>query len=344
MVVCPIRSDQISMSDSKQSDHWDLLASTLGAEPQKRELGESIQAEEKIPDVADEVEEKTDSRNFVAQPPSEPAVAHPVRSLSNWDALAMELGIEVKPEPPPPPVPAQMPVAKPVEKKSVVPAEKLREPVRPAAAEFGKDLMPFGISETLPAEDSEEPNEKKSRHRRRRHRKGRDKDRPAAEIKKQHSDAIRESPASDDFMPSEIPAEMADRPGVEDEEDRDEVEAGERRLKHRRSRRGSHKQKNEGAESVRDKTSDMKKGGPAEHTESVAATELNEICDKDEITDEEQDDEGQRSAKSGFRAIPTWEEAVGFIVAKNMELHPKRQGNAPSRSRSAANSHKRQRK
>jgi len=48
--VYRIRSNKTNMSDSKQSDHWDILASVLGAEPEKKEPVEAApQAEEKAP-------------------------------------------------------------------------------------------------------------------------------------------------------------------------------------------------------------------------------------------------------------------------------------------------------
>ena len=176
------------MSDSKQSDHWDLLASVLGAEPEKKEPGEPApQAEEKTPkttediiidDIIEDIIKDADVKASEAEPPSEPVATPPARPISNWDALAMELGIEVKPEPPPPPAPIQVFVPKEVEKKAAVRAEQPREASRPVTAEFGKHIEPFGISEPLSAEELQEQSEKKSRHRRRRHRKGKDKDRP----------------------------------------------------------------------------------------------------------------------------------------------------------------------
>ncbi len=100
----------IFMSDSKQTDHWDQLASALGAEPQKKEPGEPIlQAEEKktettediiIDDIIEDIIKDADAKASVAEPPGEPAAASLAPTLSNWDALAMKLGIEVKPEPP----------------------------------------------------------------------------------------------------------------------------------------------------------------------------------------------------------------------------------------------------
>ena len=38
----------------------------------------------------------------------------------------------------------------------------------------------------------------------------------------------------------------------------------------------------------------------------------------------EEGEEGERSPRLGFRGIPTWEEAVGLIVNKNLENRAKR--------------------
>ena len=113
------------MADSKQADHWDLLASVLGAEPQKKEPGEPIsQAEEQKPetaedimidDIIEDIIKDADAKASEAESPSmaespvEPAATSLPPPISTWDALAMELGIEVKPEPSRAPAPMLMP-------------------------------------------------------------------------------------------------------------------------------------------------------------------------------------------------------------------------------------------
>ncbi len=42
---------------------------------------------------------------------------------------------------------------------------------------------------------------------------------------------------------------------------------------------------------------------------------------------------GDRPARVGFRGIPTWEEAVGLVITKNMEARSKRSGGGPSKGR-----------
>jgi len=329
------------MSDSKQSDHWDLLASVLGTALLKSEPSETApQAEEKMPDI----DENTDMQASAGQTPDEPAEVHPASPLSSWDALAMELGIEVKSDPPPPPhAPSQLPNAKKAGKRAVISAEHPRESSGREAEEIAKQPELLETSKTSSAEESEEPGEKNSRHRRRRHRKGKDNDRPIDEMKKSPSVLGRKASAEGDLKLFEIPIETADKAGIEIEEDSEEDEAEKQRQKRRRSHRGLRKRKKKGAETTREESSDIKKSGASGRAESIASAELHQASADDvEIAEEEHEESGQRGVKSPFRAIPTWEEAVGCIVAKNMESRPKRQGNGPPRSR--GDSHKRRRK
>ena len=229
------------MSDSKQSDHWDILASVLGAEPEKKEPGEPApRAEEKTPkttediiidDIIEDIIKDADVKASEPEPPSEPVATPPARPISNWDALAMELGIEVKPEPPPPPAPIQVFVPNEAEKKAAVRAKQPREASRPVNAEFGKHIEPFGISEPLSAEEDQEQKEKKSRHRRRRHRKGRDKDRPIDEMKKPSFASQGNAGLEEDLAISEVSLEKSDKSGMELEEESKEDEAEKQTLK-----------------------------------------------------------------------------------------------------------------
>jgi hypothetical protein len=341
------------MSDSKQTDHWDLLASVLGAEPQKKEPA-APQAEERTPEIAediiiDEIVEDmvrdADVKASQAEPAIEPAAAPPARPVSNWDALAMELGIEVKPEPTPPPAPVQVFVPRDTVNKGAVRAEMPRETPRPANAEFGKHIEPFGVSEPLSADESQEHGEKKSRHRRRRRRKGKDKERSIDEMKKPSIDSLGYVPLEEDLTLPEASLENSEESGVEIEGESKEGESEKQHSKHRHSRRGSRKRRKKGSESDGERGEDAKKAGLDEHAKKDVSSETpQEFAGEEENADEEYEDRGQRGAKPGFRAIPTWEEAVGCIVTKNMESRPRRQGGGPPRSRSGSESHKRRRK
>jgi hypothetical protein len=343
------------MSDSKQADHWDLLASVLGAEPQKTEPGEpEYQVEEKTPEISDDIIiddiiedmiKDADVKAAQSEMPGEPTATPAACPVSNWDALAMELGIEVKPEPPIPPAPIPVYEPKIMENKAAVRAEHPRETTRPATAEFGRDIEPFGISEPISAEGVPEKSDKKSRHRRRRHRKGRDKDHSMDEIKKLSLDAQGNVPLEEDLTLPEVSLDKPEKSGSGIVEESKEDETDKQRLKHRHSRRGSRKRRKKGSEIDRERGIEGKKSAPIGGAEATVSGEMSQdFVGAEENADEEYDDRDQRSAKSGFRAIPTWEEAVGCIVTKNMESRPRRQGGSPPRSRSGADSHKRRRK
>jgi hypothetical protein len=343
------------MSDSKQSDHWDILASVLGAEPEKKEPGEPApRAEEKTPkttediiidDIIEDIIKDADIKASEAEPPSEPVATPPARPVSNWDALAMELGIEVKPEPLPPPAPVQVFAPKEVEKKAAFRAEQPREPSKQATAEFGKHIEPLGISEPpLSAKEDQEQSEKKSRHRRRRRRKGRDKDRPIDEMNPPSSASQGNAGMDEDLTLPEVSLEKSEKSGMELGEESKEDEAEKQHSKHRHSRRGSRKRGKKRPESDEERGVEAKAGAVG-RAEAADSSETNqEFAGEEDNADEEYEDRGERGVKTGFRAIPTWEEAVGCIVTKNMESRPRRQGGGPPRSRSGADSHKRRRK
>jgi hypothetical protein len=334
------------MSDSKQTDHWDLLASVLGAEPQKKEppTESSFQPEEKPLEVVEQAAESFEIEETNAPlPPIEPSTASPVRPLSSWDALAKDLGIEVKPEPTPPPAQTYAPIAKQAVKKVFKPAEQLDEPRR-EVAQFGQQIEPFEIPEPRSFEETEEPDEKKSRHRRRRRYKGRDKDGSAEEIKKPHSDSRSEAPEEGDMMLSDVPLEADDKADIEIGENLGGEKDEKPHSKHRRSRRGSRKRKKIGDETTQIISGDLKHAGSGEHAEPHATRELSRSSDVGEDIAEEEQEDDQRDDKSTFRAIPTWDEAVGFIITKNIESHPKRQGSGSSRSRSGDRSRRKHRK
>jgi hypothetical protein len=335
------------MSESKQSDHWDLLASVLGAQPQKEASDESVfQTEEKAPQATEEIEENNNPQPPVAEVAVE-SDATPTRPISSWDALALELGIEVKPEPSPPSAPIQTYMPRQEEKKSAIPTEQPREHARPAPAEFAKNIEPLRTSDASLTVEPAEQSEKKSRHRRRRHRKSKDKDRHKEKTGKQSSESTAESAVQDNMTPSEVLIETSDKMDMEKQDYSEKYakdgETGKQRSKRRRSHRGSRKRKKKGAETTPEKGMDMEGTASAGCEEPAASTDISRSLGDEVETAKRRDDDDRQETKSGFRAIPTWEEAVGFMVAKNMESRPRRQGNAPPRSRSAE-THKRQRK
>jgi len=353
------------MSESKQADHWDLLASALGAEPQKQERSEPIsQAEVKKPeteediiidDIIEDIIKDADAKASAVEAEAEPAVpSEPVDQtassapqpprISSWDALAMELGIEVKPAPPRPAAPPQAVTFRQVEKKAPAGYEREQEPTRPATAEFGENIRPFAESESESSEESQDRGDRKPRRRRRRHRRDKDKERPDADAERSAFESRGGAAVEEDISLSEISPETADKSGADPDESSKE-ESGREQSKHRRSRRGSRKHRRKGSEGDRESAADAAKSTFAGREDSESPGEMPQVlADDEEAADDDLEERGERGSKSAFRAIPTWEEAVGCIITKNMESRPRRQGNGPPRSRSGGDSRKRRRK
>ncbi len=64
--------------------------------------------------------------------------------------------------------------------------------------------------------------------------------------------------------------------------------------------------------------------GRQSHDVEVEAMEIDELpADRVELGEGDEED-GDRSVRLGFRGIPTWEEAIGLIVSKNLEARAKR--------------------
>ena len=268
----------------------------------------------------------------MAESPVEPAATSSPPPISTWDALAVELGIEVKPETARAPAPMRMSAPKQAEKKTAVRSEHQQEPFRQATAEFGERIEPFGISEPSSAEEPQEQREKKSHRRRRRHRKDRDTGHPGAKMEESSFGSQRDAPLEEDVFVSEASLETVDKSGTEIKEESNE-EPGKGHSKHHRSRRGSRNRRKKGSESDREVGIDAKQAATAGHDAPAASSETPQGFEgEEEIADEDLEDRDEHGAKSPFRAIPTWEEAVGCIVTKNMESRPRRQGSGPPRS------------
>lgn len=328
------------MSDSKKSDHWDLLASTiLGANSQNNDQSEATpEVEEPASEIVETVTEISHIEVSVTSPAEEPAAAPSSQPLTSWDALAMELGIEVKPEPPPPaPAPVYKPVPKAVEKKEDLVIKHPQEPKQSILAEFGAEIEPVDVFKQID-EELEDQGDKKSRHRRRRRRKGsKDKDSSVSLPQTPVTESNRAVTEEGDLL---VAGEVADRTCTSSNEESEEGESDRKRSRHRRSRRGSrNRNKKDGV------VAEDKKVASRTHEAPVAAAKASQPTgNDDEYADDDVEYNGQRGAKAGFRAIPTWDESVGVIIAKNMESRPRRQGNGPSRSRSHSDQNKKRRR
>ncbi len=304
------------MTDREKGDHWGQLASVLGAEVREEapvdEVPQAQPEAEAGPTGGESPPEQTvPAPQDVEQKPPRP------RPAANWDALASSLGIEPPPEPVEQPLdiaPAAQPAA-PTEEQLAVSTralaetvEKLSECMKAAPASLGHeptvviaretvavfpDLGEEDVEESGEPGEGEEPARGRAKRRRRR--------RPRAGEKQ----AV---PEDSDAVPSEATEPEEEVEDAEDESDE------KRRSKRRRPRR--RRQKSELPEA---------KASPKPE---VASDEADEADDFD--ADDSQEADGE---KSGHRSIPAWQEAVGFIVDKNLESRSTRPGGGQSPKR-----------
>jgi hypothetical protein len=320
------------MSESNQTDHWDLLASALGAEPRKKEAEESpTPGEEKNPDAA----ETSEVRAAVGPAPKVAALAPLARPASNWDAIALSLGIEVKADELPPAEPEEFSAVELLEPQGSFLEEVPRELDRPSDEQSPRETERYEKTGRLSVEEPAEQREKKSHRRKRRRRKDRDKDRIIAKDEKPFADSARKGPADNDLPPAEAAGEGDDVAEKELGRETDAEEIEQRRLKHRRSRRGSRKRKNKAGEPSQGKavSSDRTESAAVKGSSQASGSKKEITKESKESIEEEEEDHDKGSGKSAFRAIPTWEEAIGIVITKNMESRPRRHGSGSSSSR-----------
>lgn len=104
-----------------------------------------------------------------------------------------------------------------------------------------------------------------------------------------------------------------------------EGDATERRPRRRRARRGRSPAREQGS---RQPKSFNEENAAVEDLDGDVASEMSTSYDED--IDDEEGESDVVGAKAGFRNIPTWQEAVGIIVATNLESRAKRPGNGGS--------------
>jgi len=330
-VVCPIRRWAIgakscrtdeNMTEPNPQNHWDSLISDLGATPPAEE--ESLrQSGPTTPQPSGKVKPASAARR-----PRSAASA-------NWDLIADELGV----------APAPRPIAPPRESVETAPAptEPQRQvPITPESGEESPNFFdeqfdfeePFDLLESAPesgaAPQTVEPEEKRPRKRSRR------RPRRESEVRETRRPAPpagaddRSASAADDESGRVDAAEEGEVPGVE----RPLAEPAppeQRRSKHRRPRRG--KKRRTGDEPM--PAMSPVALGDGESAESSGETAFHGDGDPGEDAEEDADRQrrGERSVRAGFRGIPTWSEAVGLIIEKNLEGRAKRPGGGSQRGR-----------
>ena len=135
----------------------------------------------------------------------------------------------------------------------------------------------------------------------------------------------------EEMVASEGEAAGAERTGGEGEAD----ELAERRPKRHRSRRGKKRRAPEADVGAVDKPTETPASlGPDESFDLQSEAVESDVSADEGIGLEEGDEgEDQRSPRLGFRGIPTWEEAVGLIVTKNLAARAKRPGGGAQHGR-----------
>jgi hypothetical protein len=199
----------------------------------------------------------------------------------------------------------------------------------------------FEVEEELessftPAEETISPEETKKRRHRRRGRKDREPEPaqdlraksipPKAKSRVEEEDEEEEADEFSFFDEPVAPPPASRKVEVEEEEEEEEP----RSEKRRRSRRGSQKSKK-----LPERTEE--KAPPTKAFDKLA-DEDDEFWDEEEdveshpvgysrqgVSRKESQGRGAREVRPAFRSIPTWDDAIGAIVAKNMESRGKGQ-------------------
>jgi hypothetical protein len=303
-------------------------------------------------------------------PPREPVTPRPARASStNWDSLASDLGLEVEP----PPVVAKTPSSDVPSAATSPPSggkQRRRATPAPDTPEESPNFFderfdfeePFDLLESpdaaaaIPPPTHEQAKEKKepeerdrhTRKRRSRRRPGKERDRrdsaeptPGETIEQTAVEATTAADGFDDLDQAEV--DVAAEQVVEKVAplDGEPSETGPRPSKHRRSRRGRKKESREEpkpAAAVEPSRDEVQARPPKSPREDLH--DRRRAKDDDSDMDEEVESETGSSARQGFRGIPTWDEAVGLVIAKNLEARSKRGGGSggkPRQSRDSGN-------
>lgn len=352
------------MTDRESQDHWGLLASDLGVEPREEAVSppskDVAAAEESSSEAAvgssstDESALGVEAKAYVKKPPQAS------RTASDWTRLASGLGVELPAEefaspgeletPAVPAEPSPEPVAeKAPEQPSAEPevvAEQWTESVIELMEESLESAEP-GIQEPVVREPTEERRPGRRRRRRRRSRRpaegeiaGASAEGPGETREPVPGEAVFELEAAspeqyleEDGFPGEAAAEQSPVEGESQpgrSKRRRRRRGGDRRRdRERPDREGRATAKADSAASPEGVASEMSAGKPRIADEGNAEEAASAEPD-DELGEEFDED---RTDKDGHRAIPSWQEAVGHMVDRNMEARARKPDSGSSRSR-----------
>ena len=376
------------MTDPGKSNHWDLLAAELGAEPapseaERRQVEPDEEATRPKPQTGGSASTPKATRAKVSSKPRRPS--------TDWSSLAQQLGIDGEQQPPQgaapeaesecpaeavqtPPKATKAPAGPPPAlgefsedarlgsplpevgwtEAAVVSTNPQAELVEPPMARFGAivestrtNLVAVRTEPEVPAirgesaEASGERQEKKSGRKRRKRR-----SKPQRPVSQQPAEATAGASEveGEDLSLSGQPdgAAVAFPPAVEEE--------SQERSKRRRRRRSSAKKKDPSRPKDKDEESAEPARAPKLEAEPSASKSLLEVGERsakpksDDPTAESSAEKKSKRDKApqpdglGHRAIPSWEEAIGLVIAANMEARAKKPGGgSSSRSRGGRN-------
>ena len=321
------------MTENTEPNHWDALVSDLGVTPPpdvKRARKESPPE----PDGAEVASEPSPTRGPAAA--SKP-VPPPRRASTDWSELANRLGVVPQPETEvsrgaylteQPDEFADEPFA-PTEALAE-PEEVYREPAEAIAEPEGFSTQ---SDESIAERADEETEAKSGRPRRKRRRRGR---KPGDADLDQDTEAPTVSDS--DTESAEVVAEQPDGSDAaeNDQPTSSGAESSPEKSKRRRRRRGSGRKKGTTEGDSELAPADQPPADPAATAVSSSGPAA-ETPDRAKPTDRQQTEQSAQDstgAKAAHRAIPCWEEAIGVIVAANMEARAKKKTDAGSSSRS----------
>jgi len=245
----------------------------------------------------------------------------------DWDQLASELGVEPSSLPPAPPSRTQRQPRfekPPVEKLSVEKPREKREAFAVEARLTETVEESSVIEESIEVGGSSEQAEedrKSGRRRRRRRRKPRERTEAASELTVTEEEVVELRQELVEDVLETLEPESA-QSGLELEE----AEPVKKRSKRRRRRGGRSREKTGTSADVDASEDRSEKSTASEHHD-----------DLDELASDDTDEGDEQSPRVGLRNIPTWDDAVGVIVAKNLESRAKHPGSDRPQGRGRGN-------
>lgn len=349
------------MNESGEKDHWGALASHLGVQDRSEEAEAAPAEQSGLPSPAEiqPAEVVSEATTVVSQPARSTVWVKPERSSNAWDRLADNLGIQ-RPEPV-----ISIPPAETVQSTDVVsPAPPAAESGWVTTEEKKEEVEPEWAESNLPVEEppsprpleEERPDDQRSGRRRRKRRRrsrrsppeatgGATSESEAEELETVGDDIDLEDRAEPSLAQEESSEDEGRRPRREGEKGRREQEPPRSKPMPSFSGFGAGILEPAAEEVAAEATSDLGRSAqspPAEVDEAAAqeaALAEDDLEEAKQAIDEGEEGEEPRSGggKDLHRAIPNWEQAVHFIIAKNMESRAKKPNGDRPRSHERRN-------